>query len=281
MLRIDFSPLLCYNIPKGGDVMNKKVILISIDGMRPDGMQQCGNPYVTELERRCSYTYTARSMTPSVTFPCHFSMAHSVTPARHGILTNTYVPQVRPVAGIFEKIAAAGGVSAMLYGWEPLRDIASPGSLKFATYINAYMQESGDTVLTDAAEKLICEHHPDFVFLYMVETDEKGGHDNGWMSAEYLRRISVALDNVRRIIDAFGGEYTVILMADHGGHDRTHGTDLPEDMTVPLFCCGADFTPGAPLADASLLDIAPTIAAVMQIGSDPDWEGRSLITSVG
>lgn len=27
-----------------------KVILISIDGMRPDGLTGCGNPYVKELE---------------------------------------------------------------------------------------------------------------------------------------------------------------------------------------------------------------------------------------
>ena len=37
----------------------------------------------------------------------------------------------------------------MFYGWEPLRDIALPGTLKFATYINAYMKESSDTALTD------------------------------------------------------------------------------------------------------------------------------------
>lgn len=256
--------------------MNKKVILISIDGMRPDGLKACGNEYLSELEKICSYTYNARSMTPSVTFPCHFSMTHSVTPQRHGILTNTYVPQVRPVNGIFEKINAAGGVSAMFYGWEPLRDIAMPGTLRFATYINAYMQESGDTVLTDEAEKVISKHKPDFVFLYMVETDEKGGHDNGWMSEEYLRRISIAIDNVKRIIEKFGEEYSVIIMADHGGHDRSHGTESPEDMTIPLFFYGSDFVPGENIENASLLDIAPTIASIMGINIDSDWEGKSL-----
>ena len=257
--------------------MNKKVILISVDGMRPDGLKMCGNSYVQELEKMCSYTYNASSMIPSVTFPCHFSMTHSVTPQRHGILSNTYVPQVRPVKGVFEKISDAGGVCAMFYGWEPLRDIAMPGSLKFATYINAYMQDSGDTVLTDEAEKLISAHKPDFVFLYMVETDEKGGHDNGWMSEEYLRRISIAIDNVKRIIDKFGQEYSVIIMADHGGHDRSHGTELPEDMTIPLFFYGPDFTPGNNLRNASLLDIAPTIAAIMGIPVDREWEGKSLL----
>ena len=257
--------------------MDKKVILISIDGMRPDGLKACGNPYVEVLTKQCAHTFSASSMIPSVTFPCHFSMSHSVTPQRHGILTNIYVPQVRPVKGIFEKIAEAGGVSAMFYGWEPLRDIASPGTLKYATYINAYMEESCDTVLTDRAEALIDTRKPDFVFLYMVETDEKGGHDNGWMSKEYLRRIHIAIDNVKRIVERFGDEYTVIVMADHGGHDRSHGSELPEDMTIPLFFRGKEFTPGRVIENASLLDVAPTIAEVMGVFSDPDWEGHSMI----
>jgi len=257
--------------------MKKKVILISIDGMRPDGLKACGNPYLAELEKTCTYTYEGSSMNPSVTFPCHFSMAHSVTPERHGILTNTYVPQVRPVTGIFEKIKNAGGVSAMFYGWEPLRDIARPASLKFATYINAYMKESSDTVLTDEALRVISENKPDFAFLYMVETDEKGGHDNGWMSDEYLRRISIAIDNVKRVIDAFGEEYSVIIMADHGGHDRSHGSTMPEDMTVPFFFYGPDFEAGKTVEGLSLLDIAPTIAHLLEIDPEPEWEGHSVV----
>ena len=257
--------------------MKKKVILISIDGMRPDGLRMCENPYVRELERSCTYTYTGASMEPSVTFPCHFSMTHSVTPQRHGIITNTYVPQVRPIMGLFEKIKQAGGVSAMFYGWEPLRDIASPGSLRFSTYINAYTRDSSDTVLTDEALRTIREDKPDFVFLYMVETDEKGGHDNGWMSEEYLRRISVAIDNVKRVIDACQEEYAVIVMSDHGGHDRTHGTTQPEDMTVPLFFYGAEFEGGKEVDGLSLLDIAPTVTALMGIEPDREWEGRSIL----
>ena len=257
--------------------MKKKVILISIDGMRPDGLQICGNPYVKELEKLCTYTYTGSSMTPSVTFPCHFSMTHSVTPQRHGILTNTYVPQVRPVQGIFEKIRAAGGICAMFYGWEPLRDIAQPGALKFSTYVQAYMKESVDTVLTDEALRTIGENKPDFAFLYMVDTDEKGGHDNGWMSEEYLRRISIAIDNVKRVIEAFGEEYSVIIMADHGGHDRSHGSSMPEDMTIPLFFYGPEFEGGKVVEGLSLLDVAPTIAALLGIDPEPEWEGHSIV----
>ena len=256
--------------------MKNKVILISIDGMRSDGLKACGNPYLNTLEAECTYSYKAQSMFPSVTFPCHFSMAHSVTPERHGLLSNTYVPEVRPVTGIFEKIKSAGGISAMFYGWEPLRDIARPGSLKFATYINAFMKESCDTVLTDAALELIGQVKPDFVFLYLVDTDERGGHATGWMSDEYLKIISIAIDNVKRVVEQCGDEYTVIVMSDHGGHDRSHGTNMPEDMTIPLFFRGEGFESGRTIDGLTLLDIAPTIADIMDIPSEPEWEGRSV-----
>ena len=139
------------------------------------------------------------------------------------------------------------------------------------------MKESSDTALTDEAIRAVGENKPDFAFVYMVETDEKGGHDNGWMSEEYLRRVSIALDNVKRIVDAFGEEYTVILMADHGGHERSHGTTMPEDMTVPLFFRGKEFAPGELKGEYSLLDIAPTIGEVMGIGRESEWEGCSVI----
>ena len=256
--------------------MKKKVILISIDGMRPDGLKTCGNPFVKELEKICAYTYKASSMTPSVTFPCHFSMTHSATPQRHGILTNTYVPQVRPIKGIFEKVSDAGGECAMYYGWEPLRDIALPGKLKYATYINAYTEESSDTALTDEAEKRIMRSKPDFVFLYMVETDEKGGHDNGWMTKEYLDRIHTAIGCVQSVLEQAGEDYAVIVTADHGGHDRMHGTQMPEDMTIPMFFFGSSFAPGSQPDNVSLLDLAPTIAHIMGVSPVSSWEGRSL-----
>ena len=254
-----------------------KVILISIDGMRPDGLLACKNPYVDELRKMAYYTLDARTVLPSSTLTCHMSLFHSVTAERHGIITNDYTPMVRPVNGLFEQLYNAGKVNAFYYGWEPLRDIARPRCVKFAEHIQAYTEESSDTSLTDSALARIKKSKPDFVFLYMVETDEKGGHDNGWMSDEYLRRISIAIDNVHRVIDECSDEYTIIITADHGGHDRTHGTDMDEDMIIPHFYIGKDFEAGKQFHGGSILDIAPTIAKIIGVEPAPEWEGKSII----
>ena len=143
--------------------MNNKVILISIDGMRPDGVKNCGNPFLEELMKMGSYTFDARTVFPSVTLPCHMSMFHSIPPERHGISTNLYMPPVRPVDGLFEVIKNAGGRSAMYYGWEPIRDIARPLSLKASEYISARAFDDTDTKLTESAIKHIKNENPDFV----------------------------------------------------------------------------------------------------------------------
>ena len=111
-----------------------KVQLILVDGLRPDAVASCGNPYVQKLLADSLYTLKARTVMPSVTLPCHMSLFHSVDPGRHGILTNTYVPQVRPVNGICEQLQATKKCG-LFYNWEPLKDLARPGSLAVCSLV--------------------------------------------------------------------------------------------------------------------------------------------------
>lgn len=251
-----------------------KVILISIDGMRPDGLTACGNPFVKTMMEKGSYAMDARTVMPSVTLPCHMSMFHSVPPERHGITTNLYMPQVRPVNGIMEQVKMLGGICAAFYGWEPMRDVWRPDSAKLSFFAQRTLEPDVDNVVTDQAIQCIRKYHPDFVYLYQPDTDDTG-HDHGWMSEEYLARLSGAIANVEKVLTEFGGEYTVIVTADHGGHARSHGSDLPEDMTIPVFFFGPAFEGGKALEEVSILDIAPTVAAVMGIPAAPEWEGKA------
>ena len=43
----------------------------------------------------------------------------------------------------------------------------------------------------------------------MMDT-ENTGHNQCWMSEEYLRHISITIDNTKQVIDEFGDEYTII-----------------------------------------------------------------------
>lgn len=254
----------------------ERVFLILIDGMRPDGLLSCGNDYVDCLKKESSYIFDAKSVIPPVTLPCHVSLFHSVPPECHGTLTNTYVSPVYPVDGLFEQINKADKKAAIFYSWEKLRDICNPGSLMASELLRIKTVDRVDCLLTKNALKFAEEYNPDFVFLYLGETDDIGGHGYGWMSDEYLQYINVAMDCVKKVVQAVGEEYTVIVTADHGGHERTHGTNMPEDMNIPMFFRGKKFEANKVLCNVSLLDIAPTIAEIMGLTIPDEWEGKSV-----
>ena len=82
---------------------------------------------------------------------------------------------------------------------------------------------------------------------------------------------------MKRMFDAFANEYSIIIMADHGGHDRTPGTELPEDMTIPIIMLGNGIDTAGDISGANIKDIAPTVTKLLGIEPDPDWEGKSLV----
>ena len=257
--------------------MAERVILVLVDGMRPDGLMGCGHPFAEKLREIAAYSLTARTVMPSVTLPCHMSLFHSVDPDRHGIVTNTYIPQVRPIEGLIDRLDNAGKKCAMFFTWEELRDLSRPDHLHTAVLMNQHKRHGTDNLITEAAIRYINDEQPDFLFLYLGETDELGGHDNGWMSEEYLKVVNNAVGCVEQLYEAIPKDYTVILTADHGGHGRAHGADIPEDMTIPIVCVGPRFEKGAEYPGGSIKDIAPTVAKLLEVAPAKEWEGKPLV----
>lgn len=252
-----------------------KVVLILVDGMRPDALQNVEK--AQQMMKTSAYTMDAQTVMPSMTLPCHMSLFHSVDPARHGTATNVYAPQVRPINGMCEVLRKNGKKSAFFYNWEELRDLSRPQSLCYSYFCNQYdfgYAESNVRV-ADAAAEYLSENDTDFTFVYLGETDEVG-HDSGWMSEAYLDAVKRSWDLIDKIAGALNEDDVLIVTADHGGHERTHGHDVPEDMTIPLIIHGSGFAGGAPLENASIKDIAPTIVKLLNTEPDMAWEGKSL-----
>ena len=254
-----------------------KVLLILVDGMRPDAIQDL--PEAKKMMEESSATMRASTVMPSVTLPCHMSLFHSVDPGRHGITTNLYMPQVRPVNGLCEVLQKQGKKSAFFYDWAELRDLARPGSLEFSFFWKggAVGGDEANNRSTSAAIWYLNQRDVDFAFLYLGYADEVG-HKYGFMSPEYRRALENSWENIDRIRRSLSGTYTVIVTADHGGHERMHGTDLPEDMTIPVIAWGEAFEPGSDLGNVNIKDIAPTIAQLLGVEPDEEWEGVCFVT---
>lgn len=256
--------------------LSMRVILILVDGMRPDALTQ--NPSAQRLSDRSLFTYHGQTVFPSVTLPCHMSLFHSVDPDRHGTTTNTYMPQVRPVTGLFEELNRNGKKCAMFYDWEQLRDLGRPGTLAKSVFLSmgSYGEQQADDMLTDEAIRCLHKENMDFIFLYLGAPDVFG-HDYGWMSENYMQGILNAWKNVDRVLETITQDDVVIVTADHGGHGRSHGLNIKEDMEIPLFMMGPGIEAGKQLEDFNIKDIAPTILKLFGIAAPNEWEGKALV----
>jgi arylsulfatase A-like enzyme len=193
---------------------------------------------------------------------------------RHGIVSNDWLPMAKPLPGLFELVKAAGLRSAAFYNWEQLRDVSRPGSLTYSYYYDTALDPEGDMVTVEQAIHTLTSDHYDFAFVYLGNVDI-AGHAHGWMSEGYLAQAGRADRALGALLAALPADSTMLVQADHGGHDFMHGEDTPEDMTIPWIVAGPDAWPGYTIKSAvSLLDTAPTLARLLGIAPHAEWEGR-------
>ena len=253
-----------------------KTLVVIVDGMRPDALIKTEN--AKRLLEISDHTLNARTVTPSVTLPCHMSLFHSVDPSRHGTTTNVYTPNVRPINGLCEVLLSAKKTSAFFYNWEEIRDLARPNSLAFSYFCKGrlYGYDKANDIISNAAIDFLTKNDIDFTFLYLGYTD-MAGHSHGWMSPEYMAAMENSFDNISKLYNALPDDYVIIVTADHGGHDRTHGTELDEDITIPMMVLSKNAHPVFDFTCASIKDIAPTVVSLLGVLPDEEWEGKSLL----
>jgi len=250
------------------------VVFIMLDGVRPDALTTADCPTLNSIIERGASTMHARSVMPSITLPCHTSIFHSVPPTRHGITSNTFIPMARPLPGLVEIARSAEKRVAFFYNWEQLRDLARPGNIHYSYFRDTSYNQDGDDETVAEATRFIQREQPDFAFLY-IGTVDTTGHKYGWMSDEYLKQLEHIDTLLGGFFKSLPTEYTAIVHSDHGGHDRNHGTDSPEDMTIPWVAVGPNIKKGHTIqSQVSLLDTAPTIAKLLDIQPHREWEGR-------
>jgi predicted AlkP superfamily pyrophosphatase or phosphodiesterase len=277
------------------------VVIVSIDGGKPSVMQRSYMPNLQRLEAEGACTWKASTIYPSITLPSHTSMLTGVGPAKHKIYWNYWKPSggVVGVPTIFLAAKQAGLSTAMFVGKAKFRHLAQPGALdKFdfnpdqSIGLDEVAPSKRDTdsvtVLAGAvarnAARYIVEHKPDLCFIHLTDPDN-AGHKYGWGSPEQIKAFSDVDDAIGIILKALdeagvARETVMIVTADHGGHGKTHGRNIPDDMIIPWIVWGEgvkrDF---AITAAVSTCDTAATALWLLHVPGLPSMDGRPVTSA--
>lgn len=220
------------------------VVIISVDGLRPDRALLANMPTLRAMLREGTYTFWAKTTASAITLPSHVSMVTGVSPRKHGIEWNADLPLLEPVypkvPTVMEMATRVGYVTAMVSGKVKFRYLNKPGTITHV-YISGKDKGTNDEVATEA-ERIIAAHRPALTFVHFPDVDNVG-HAKGWGSPEQFAAIEMTDTHLARIFAALDRagirqRSLVLLTSDHGGAGLTHGPDDPRSRHIPWILVG-------------------------------------------
>jgi type I phosphodiesterase/nucleotide pyrophosphatase len=274
------SPPPIHQMP--AESVSRHVVVVSIDGLRPDAIDTYRASTLQRLMREGSYTLSGRTIHPSKTLPSHTSMLTGQTPERHGVLWNnvaTADADVIELPNVFGLARAHGYSTAAFFSKAKFQPLQVEGTLDYSQAPGGlFGRWSSERTLTDV-ERYLATARPNVLFVHLTDPDA-AGHRAGWMTAEYGRAVLAADRAVEHLMTLAGrtygeGSFSLIVTADHGGHETNHGSDDPRDVTIPWIAWGQGVKPGL-LEDSTVrtMDTAATVLWLLAVDRPADWAGQ-------
>ena len=216
------------------------LILISIDGFRPDYLERGVTPVLSRLAQQGVLAAQGmRPSFPSLTFPNHYTLVTGLTPDPHGVINNTMTDDKIPDVLFTLSNRAALADRRWWDGATPLWVSAERQGLKTATMF--WPGSETDIQGVRPRDWLVYDHNfpadarveqvlqwldrrpstrPDFVTLYFEAVDS-AGHRYGPDAAETTAAVASIDQAIGRLIDGLNTrgllpQTNLVIVSDHG-----------------------------------------------------------------
>ncbi len=274
--------------PLAAQIPARKLLLIGMDGVRPDVLAEVDTPNLDALIADGAYSNRARTTLPTMSGPAWSSMLTGVWPAKHGVTSNDFTPnryaefpdfltRIESLRPELETFVAAD--------WLPLVAADAGGPLigevpDHKVVLDGYELgwAEADAAVTDSALAALRDGDPDALFVYLGNPDETS-HRTFSIGEPYRAAIAEADRQIGRLMAAVRArptyaaeDWLVLVSTDHGRRpDGGHGGDTEAERTIFVLAWGPSVTsrslPGTPV----IVDIAVTALAWLGIHPDPAW----------
>ena len=276
------------------------VFIISLDGGKPAVLKESEVPVLNKLVAEGAVTWEASTIVPPKTLPSHTSMLTGVGPDKHQVLWNDFSPikGLVKVPTVFSLLRAKEpqAVTAMFVGKVKFRHLWQKDSLEVFNY--GIAQDPAPVAGTPELEKAkvpsqavagqaamwIKEHNPKLAFIHLTDGDS-AGHASGWGSPEQKEAFKVTDQALGQVIKAIkdagiADSSVVIVSADHGGHGKTHGEDIPDDMLIPWIAWGKGVKAGSTItAPVKTFDSAATALWLLDVPVPAEFDGKPVTSA--
>lgn len=273
----------------------RKVLLIGIDGCRPDAMEVAATPNLDRLVRRGAISRNTSILGPrpttsdTISGPGWSSIFTGVWADKHGVDDNSFEGRNYdryPHLFTLLRRSHPDAVTGSFCTWKPIDEYivssATVSQCLFEDEGGTSAWVAGDARVADAAAAFLAEQNPDVVCAYFGQVDETG-HAKGFHPTvpDYVAAIEQVDTHVGQLLKAIESrpsagteEWLVLVTTDHGGVGLRHGDghDVEEIRRVFLIASGPGVVDPGPDRQTYLVDAVPTALTWLNVTIDPTWE---------
>jgi predicted AlkP superfamily pyrophosphatase or phosphodiesterase len=271
----------------------KRVVVIGLDGLSPDGIQKAPTPTLDSLMKAGSYSMNAKAVYPSSSSPNWASMITGTSPAHHEIWNNAWKRtdiadksycggtkgQLYPTIFRAVREQNKNATIACFYDWDDF------GRLMEDDVCTVKEDRKGEDDTAERAAEYIAANAPLFTFVHLDHVDH-AGHESGHGTPAYYESVTKADQLIGKIMNAIrksgkANETVVIITADHGGLEKGHGGTSVAEMTIPWIISGKGIKVNHPLKTSiDTFDTAVTVAKVLNVKPFECWTGKAITETI-
>ena len=266
--------------------LQKKALIIGIDGCRPDALLAAKAPHLRGLIKNGAFSDKAQTGDMTASGSGWGSLLTGVWREKHGVRGNDFKRAnfaEFPDFLLRTKKARPDSWVASIVHWEPIQKQI----VLRADVTTAYKT---DAEVSASACRLLSEKNPDILFVHLDDVDG-AGHKFGFdpKLPRYLDAIEKADEYVGALLKAMENrasyqkeDWLIVVSTDHGGKGKGHGNNTPEERTIFLIVSGKSATRGAIEPAPDIVDVAPTVLQHLGIPIDPKWrlDGKAVALKV-
>jgi hypothetical protein len=276
-------PTFTSNVAERTDAINKKVIVIVIDGMRKERFEEANTPFLDYLRKNGTDYTRMETVYPARTVVCFSSMFSGTYPFEHGIKSNMVWKQGIKVESVFDTLRKVGKKGSLL----AVAHLVDSFGKDVETFTAVMHNNVVDRKIIDRAKNIMEEQDPDLQIVQLISTDQTG-HSRGVLYNEYIQKIEEADALVKEYFEWLKEKgklenYTFIVCADHGQADGIggHGHLDEGERFVPFFMYGPSIETGKSVEEKhSLVSLASTISYLLGAPYPSHSRGPVLIEAV-
>ena len=283
-----------YSTLQAQDEVKPHVLVIGIDGLRPDAMQQAKTPNIDALIQNGAVSFHCQVLgeryrkNDTVTAPGWSSILTGVWADKHGVQDNSFKGK---------NFDAYSHLFARIKSQFPSLKTASFLDLPrtnecvvaHADFQYGYQESTAarsraekDALIATEASKLIAANDYRAVFVYFGNCDGVGHRMGFHPSVPQYRDVIHQTDSyIGQLLSAIKSRpnhenenWLILLSADHGGKGTGHsrGQKVPEILNVPFIVSGEAAKRGALDDKVYIVDIATTALIHLGVTVKPEWK---------